>query len=88
MAGGCKVKLGFDGRKSVFGDLQTTKVQLRLHGSGPLLFAYWEVSYLDFLRVKFPEKQMTKVVTGQLRIKLKNMVYFIKQQNKIVSMYL
>ena len=34
-----------DAGKPVFGGLRTTK--------GPLLFAYWKVSYLDLLRAKF-----------------------------------
>ena len=49
--------MGLVGRKPVFGGLQTTKSQtslrIRADWSEPLLFAYWEVSYLKFLQAKF-----------------------------------
>ena len=43
-----------DARNPVFRGLQTTKAQTSLHvWSAPFLFAYWKVSYLDFVLVKF-----------------------------------
>ena len=49
--------MGYDVRKPVFRGLQTTMAQTSLHiravWSAPLLFAYWKVSYLNLLQVKF-----------------------------------
>ena len=49
-------------RKHVFGGLRTTKVQTSLSiravwSAAPLLFAYWNVSYLDLLQVNFCHDQ-------------------------------
>ena len=50
-------QMGRVGTKPVFGGLPTTKAQtnLRVHADrlAPMIFAYWEVSYLDLLRAKF-----------------------------------
>ena len=49
--------LGLNARKPVFGGLRTTKAQISLRicavWSAPLIFAYWNVGYLDLLRAKF-----------------------------------
>ena len=49
--------LGLDARKPVFGDLRTTQAQtglrIRPFWSVPLLFAFWNISYVYLLQVKF-----------------------------------
>ena len=50
-------KMGLNTWKPVFGGLQTTQAQtsLRIHAvwSVPLLLAFWEVSYVNLLMMKF-----------------------------------
>ena len=57
--------MGHDARKPVFGGLRTTKAHtnLPIHAvlPGPLLFAYWKVSYLDLLRTKFQFSSLVSV---------------------------
>ena len=51
------LELDLDVRKSVFDGLRITQGQTSLHirtvWSAPLLFAFWKVSYLGLLQVKF-----------------------------------
>ena len=52
-----KKHAGLDARKPVFGGLGTTQAQtslpIRAVRSAPLLFAFWKVSYVNLLQVKF-----------------------------------
>ena len=52
-----KKHVGLDAKNPVFGGLRTTQAQtsLRIHAvrSAPLLFAFWKVSYVNLLQVKF-----------------------------------
>ena len=50
-------QMGSDARKPVFRGLRTTQAQtslrIRAVWSGPLLFTFWKVSYVNLLQVKF-----------------------------------
>ena len=49
--------MGLDARKPVLNGLRTTQAQtslrIRAVWSAPLLFAFWKLSYVDLLQVKF-----------------------------------
>ena len=74
--------MGRDTRKPIFGGLQITKAQTSLcilaDCLAPLLFAFWKVSYLNFLQAKF---KAAEPVTFDLLI-LELMFLFFKNSKK------